>query len=71
MSNKCPNCGAPIINGRCEYCGTVFDRHGTATLSTDEIDTREAIEITTLEDLRPCYVTRDGRVVRDVRQKSV
>lgn len=24
MSN-CPNCGAPIISAKCEYCGTVHD----------------------------------------------
>lgn len=23
MTN-CPNCGAPITKGTCEYCGTVF-----------------------------------------------
>ena len=23
MTN-CPNCGAPIVASRCEYCGTVF-----------------------------------------------
>lgn len=22
--NNCPNCGAPIKGGRCEYCGTEF-----------------------------------------------
>lgn len=21
---SCPNCGAPVRNGECEYCGTVF-----------------------------------------------
>lgn len=20
---SCPNCGAPLVGGRCEYCGTV------------------------------------------------
>lgn len=20
---KCPNCGAPLITARCEYCGTI------------------------------------------------
>ena len=26
MSNmtNCPNCGAPIVASKCEYCGTVF-----------------------------------------------
>lgn len=24
MTN-CPNCGAPIVGWRCEYCDTVFD----------------------------------------------
>ena len=23
--SNCPNCGAPIIGNKCEYCGTVFD----------------------------------------------
>lgn len=22
MTN-CPNCGAPLVGGRCEYCGTI------------------------------------------------
>ena len=26
MSN-CPNCGAPIHGGICEYCGTVFPKY--------------------------------------------
>ena len=21
---KCPNCGAPLQNNKCEYCGTIF-----------------------------------------------
>jgi len=26
---KCDSCGAPLtlINGKCEYCGTIYDRH--------------------------------------------
>lgn len=24
MSN-CPNCGAPIVGNKCEYCGTIFN----------------------------------------------
>ena len=23
--NTCPNCGAQVVGGKCEYCGTVFD----------------------------------------------
>lgn len=23
MNVNCPNCGAPLVGGRCEYCGTV------------------------------------------------
>jgi len=23
---ECPNCGAPVRGGECEYCGTVFER---------------------------------------------
>lgn len=23
--NTCPNCGAQITGGKCEYCGSVFD----------------------------------------------
>ena len=23
MKVNCPNCGAPLVGGRCEYCGTV------------------------------------------------
>lgn len=29
MSTNCPNCGAPIASGKCEYCGTRFDIQGT------------------------------------------
>lgn len=21
---NCPNCGAPIVNGKCDYCGAIF-----------------------------------------------
>lgn len=24
MKYNCPNCGAPIVGARCEFCGTVF-----------------------------------------------
>lgn len=23
MEMNCPNCGAPLVGGRCEYCGTL------------------------------------------------
>ena len=23
--NTCPNCGAQVVGGKCEYCGAVFD----------------------------------------------
>lgn len=23
METNCPNCGAPLVGGRCEYCGTL------------------------------------------------
>lgn len=22
--SNCPNCGAPIVGNKCEYCGTIF-----------------------------------------------
>ena len=25
MTN-CPNCGAPIVSHKCEYCGTIFSK---------------------------------------------
>lgn len=25
-STNCPNCGAPITDTKCEYCGTDFER---------------------------------------------
>lgn len=31
---NCPNCGAPVTGGRCEYCGTLFLDFGA--LSMDE-----------------------------------
>lgn len=31
MTN-CPNCGAPISNYKCEYCGTLFDVPDTAKI---------------------------------------
>ena len=32
MTN-CPNCGAPIHGGICEYCGTEFDTIGVARIN--------------------------------------
>ena len=23
--SNCPNCGAPIVGNKCEYCGTIFN----------------------------------------------
>lgn len=36
---NCPNCGAPVRNGRdtCEYCGTVFKVDATTGLLTYEV----------------------------------
>ena len=31
---NCPNCGAPVTGGRCEYCGTLFLDFGA--LSTEK-----------------------------------
>jgi len=25
MISNCPNCGAPIVGNKCEYCGTIFN----------------------------------------------
>lgn len=32
---NCPNCGAPVTGGRCEYCGTLFLDFGV--LSTEKL----------------------------------
>lgn len=37
----CINCGAPIISGKCEYCGTVY-----------EPDRRSVQELQLMEELR-------------------
>lgn len=29
---NCRNCGAPMKNGRCEYCGTQVERNVSSTL---------------------------------------
>lgn len=29
---NCPNCGAPVIGARCEYCGTVFLDFGALSM---------------------------------------
>lgn len=35
--NTCPNCGAQITGGKCEYCGTVFDdNHDRYELSSEQ-----------------------------------
>lgn len=40
MTN-CPNCGAPIISNKCEYCGTVHKRvtscHETLKCEVDKL----------------------------------
>jgi restriction system protein len=28
VMDKCSNCGAPVENGRCSYCGTVYEKPG-------------------------------------------
>lgn len=33
---NCPNCGAPIIGSKCEYCGTVFSNHDTTSSSSEQ-----------------------------------
>ena len=30
MTN-CKNCGAPLTNNKCEYCGTEYEEHKTIT----------------------------------------
>lgn len=47
MTN-CPNCGAPVYGGRCEYCGTVFARADcrTATLYANNVPVVEISETT-------------------------
>ncbi len=32
---NCPNCGAPIVSDKCEYCGTVFHRPSGIAISAD------------------------------------
>lgn len=29
---NCPNCGAPVTGGRCEYCGTIFQKEKHAVM---------------------------------------
>lgn len=29
MMNNCPNCGAPLVQNRCEYCGAIIRRPNT------------------------------------------
>jgi hypothetical protein len=33
---NCPNCGAPIVGSKCEYCGTVFASHDTTSSSSEQ-----------------------------------
>lgn len=41
---NCRNCGAPMKNGRCEYCGTQADRNVQSTL----VMTCDGIRLTTV-----------------------
>lgn len=34
MTN-CKNCGAPLVNGKCEYCETEYSRKDEITLHVD------------------------------------
>lgn len=34
MTN-CPNCGAPIVGPKCEYCDTVFKKSGQPTIGLE------------------------------------
>lgn len=33
---NCPNCGAPIVGSKCEYCGTAFSNRDDTTSSSSE-----------------------------------
>ena len=42
----CVNCGAPIISGKCEYCGTVYEQDD---ISAQKARLMEEIQRTVLE----------------------
>lgn len=36
MTN-CPNCGAPLSTGKCEYCGTEFAKKHTVVYTVTDV----------------------------------
>lgn len=35
MTN-CKNCGMPLVDGMCEYCGTIYREHKISTVYADD-----------------------------------
>ena len=42
---NCPNCGAPMKGGRCEYCGTEMERTGESYVVIDSESIRFGVII--------------------------
>lgn len=59
---KCKNCGAELNNGRCEYCGSHFDKGMwfSRILPDKDDDSQmhkvEIIEVTCLGDTEPHFI---------------
>ena len=36
MLTNCKNCGAPLVNGRCEYCGAVYAERNNLIIRVED-----------------------------------
>ena len=50
---NCKNCGAPVLDGYCEYCGTDYSKARETQLKIDELKIKaEALKIKLAMDIQ-------------------
>lgn len=66
MISNCPNCGAPIVGNKCEYCGTIFNEQEDLYLRLDLLHKIDQLKIKkrNLE-----YQLAYDKIIADTKQK--
>lgn len=62
-ARNCPNCGAPVRGGECEYCGTVFTPSNDVSVVLD-------VDVDAVASAVRRYNDSAGRTVRHFNQKT-